>query len=230
MQTTMSFFSIDINSFVIAYCCWPRSLALASQFVFLSMVTSARLGWVINQLQIGRQARVKLASYADRMILQITLLTKCDASMSNCLTIAWLHQMRENLASAVSVDHGHRKSSGEAHICIVLRPLPGSSGSFVSKDEELPLAGADVHDMSDGRGTTVSTLGDGLTEAVTLTSTDAFDVKAADAVDEQITQSVSDGVCSSYPMHEAEDVQKDVKLFTLRASRRGHRGRGKVAC
>jgi len=84
--------------------------------------------------------------------------------------------------------------------------------------------------MSDGRGTTVSTLGDGLIEAVPLTSTDAFDVKAADAVDEQITQSVSDGVCSSYPMHEAEDVQKDVKLFTLRASRRGHRGRGKVAC
>ena len=176
------------------------------------MVTSARLGAVINQLQIGRQARVKLASYADRMILQITLLTKYDASMRNGLTIAWLHQVRENLADAVSVDHGLWKISGETHICIVLRPLPGSSGSFVSKDDEFPLAGADVHDMSDGRGTTVSTLGDGLTEAVTLTSTDAFDVKAADAVDEQITQSVSDGVCSSYPMHEAEHVQKDSKF------------------
>ena len=51
--------------------------------------------------------------------------------------------------------------------------------------------------MFDGRDTTVSTLGDGLTEAVTLTNTDSSDVKAADAVDEQITQSVSDGVCSS---------------------------------
>ena len=124
------------------------------------MVTSARLGWVINQLQIGRQARVKLASYGDRMILQITLLTKYDASMRNGLTIAWLHQVRENLADAVSVDHGHRKSSGETHICIVLRPLLGS------KDEEFPLVGADAHAMSDGRGTAVSTLGDCLIETI----------------------------------------------------------------
>ena len=44
--------------------------------------------------------------------------------MCNFIAIAWLETLLSRLDDTVAVDHGHKKSSGETFVAIVLKPTP----------------------------------------------------------------------------------------------------------
>lgn len=88
------------------------------------MVSAARLEWIIQQLAAGRQASIRLLTYDDHMSVKVCLMPKYDPQMRNMLASGFLHSILLNIDGAIVVDHGHKKSNGESHICFKLRPKP----------------------------------------------------------------------------------------------------------
>ena len=93
------------------------------------MVSSARVGWIVQQLHSGRQAIIKMATFPDRVVLHVVLLPNYsnDSRMRNWMAIACLRTVSDSLLEAVCVDHGHGKSNGESHCSFVLKPTPDIS-------------------------------------------------------------------------------------------------------
>ena len=119
------------------------------------MVTHARVCWLLDQLRNGRQARLRVATHPDRTCVQVTLLAYRTHSMCNSIAIAWLELLLGKLDGTVAVDHGHRKSTGENFVSIVLKPIvaqadgkdihPAAGGSSLS-------TGMDYGDGTEGGG------------------------------------------------------------------------------
>ena len=110
---------VCVSLFVQAAAC-PRAAGLHVQ---ASMVTASRIDWVICQLQLGRLMKMKLSTHADRTTLQLVLAPGGNATQQNGLAVAWLEHLRGTLNQTVAVDHGHRKSTGEAFVSVTLRPV-----------------------------------------------------------------------------------------------------------
>ena len=85
------------------------------------MVTAGRLQWTLGQLALGRQSRLRVNTYVDKVIVHIYLLQEFDLSMKSQLATGMLWHMLQGLGEAVAIDHGHSHSSGECHITIVLK-------------------------------------------------------------------------------------------------------------
>ncbi len=73
---------------------------------------------------------MKLATHLDRATVQVIPMPVYSHSMSNGFVLCWLQLLLDNLDGIVVVDHGHRSSKLESHICFVLKPLVGGSADF----------------------------------------------------------------------------------------------------
>ena len=88
-----------------------------------SMVTSARLRWVLDQLVAGRRAHLLMNTYEDKVVVKIKLSAESGHFVQNGFAINWITAILSGLHTAVAVDHGHGASSGESFVNILLKPL-----------------------------------------------------------------------------------------------------------
>ena len=58
------------------------------------------------------------------MCVQVTLLGLHASSMCIFIAIAWLESLLSRLDDTVAVDHGHKKSSEETFVALVLTSTP----------------------------------------------------------------------------------------------------------
>ncbi|CAK0908118.1 unnamed protein product [Prorocentrum cordatum] len=81
-----------------------------------AMVFASRLRWFVQQLQGGRQCRVKLDTQKDKLVLHVVLLEATDARVQTFSAIELLQRLEANILQYVVTDHGHRGSSGDSYI------------------------------------------------------------------------------------------------------------------
>ena len=93
------------------------------------MVSAARLDWLLGQVYAGRQCRLRLNTYADRIKVHIVLLPNFEPEMLNSLVATLLLQMRSCLDEACVTDHGHKNSVGDTFVTFTLKKLPGLQGT-----------------------------------------------------------------------------------------------------
>ena len=78
------------------------------------MVTAARLEWLLQQMQAGRQCRVRINSHPGQVTVHVVLTMVKDSTMQNLFAIGLVQSMAQNVEMFVTVDHGHRNSAGAA--------------------------------------------------------------------------------------------------------------------
>ena len=88
------------------------------------MVTSSRLTWAVQELDKGRQCRLRINTYQDRLVIHLVLLPAYDRRNLNLVAIAAIGQLHQSLDGLIAVDHGHCNSRGESNITITAKSPP----------------------------------------------------------------------------------------------------------
>ena len=88
------------------------------------MVSAARVHWMITQLRLGRQIRLRINTHVDRTLVHAELLDHYCPTMNNSFAIAILDLLLVQLQSSVVVDHGHKSSSGSSRVSFALTRAP----------------------------------------------------------------------------------------------------------
>ena len=114
------------------------------------MVTCSRLRWILDELDSGRQSRLRLNSFQDKVIMHIVLLPCWDKRNMNFVAVAALREFMASLDHVCSVDHGHRNSCGESLVTIVAKNvLPTTSRDGHEAADVMPIVpGSDVAHQS----------------------------------------------------------------------------------
>ena len=87
------------------------------------MVTAARLQWAIGQLRNGMQARLRINSHDDKVIVHLCFLTHASGLMSNEFLINTLEGLARSLPTFVVTDHGHARSDGCSQMSFLCVPI-----------------------------------------------------------------------------------------------------------
>ena len=93
----------------------------------------------MGELAKGRQCRLKLNSYSDKVIVHVALLAGYFPGGRNLLAIHFMQLFASALPTVVVTDHGHRHSAGDSHVTFVLKALvPSDGGMDVAVDHADP--------------------------------------------------------------------------------------------
>jgi hypothetical protein len=115
------------------------------------MVSAARLEWVVSQLLAGRSASIRVHTYPDKFTVNICLKATTGVVAQNGFALLLLQGLIDNTNLACVVDHGHKKSNGESHISLLVKPLTaGFRGA--SGDQEVSRGPGRCQEGSPGRG------------------------------------------------------------------------------
>ena len=79
---------------------------------------------------------MSVCSHVDRFSIKLTLSPPAEMWHDNCIIMATVTSATQNLHHYVVVDHGHRRSSGESFVSIVIKALPATNVSTVQFPEK----------------------------------------------------------------------------------------------